>query len=179
MTASPCFSSRGRSWEEGPVGELVTRRRGRVASPVALEAWDLRKTYEDRTVVDVEHLRVVEGEVFALLGPNGAGKSTLFRLLALLERPDPAGQYSAGRCHSGSRGPASRRHGVPTAHILRRHGVGQRALRASCPGRTRSHRRRQGEAVPRAVGDGGIRRPTCVRSREGSSNGRLWLAPSS
>jgi tungstate transport system ATP-binding protein len=39
-------------------------------------------------VVDVDSLRVFEGEVLAILGPNGAGKTTLFRILALLERPD-------------------------------------------------------------------------------------------
>jgi molybdopterin-binding protein len=54
----------------------------------AIEAIGLRKSYEGRTVVDIESLTVLEGEVLALLGPNGAGKTTLFRLLALLERPD-------------------------------------------------------------------------------------------
>lgn len=52
---------------------------------LALEAWDLVKSYAGRRVVDVEHLAIEEGEVLAVLGPNGAGKSTLFRLLSLLE----------------------------------------------------------------------------------------------
>ena len=54
----------------------------------AIEAGDLVKKYGERTVVAMESLRVLEGEVLAILGPNGAGKTTLFRLLALLERPD-------------------------------------------------------------------------------------------
>ncbi len=54
----------------------------------ALEGEGLVKAYDGRTVVDVEHVAVAVGEVYALLGPNGAGKSTLFRMLALLERPD-------------------------------------------------------------------------------------------
>ncbi len=54
----------------------------------AIEAGGLLKKYGDRTVVSVEALRVIEGEVLAILGPNGAGKTTLFRLLALLDRPD-------------------------------------------------------------------------------------------
>jgi len=54
----------------------------------AIEASGLRKVYGGRTVVDVEHIEVREGEVLAILGPNGAGKSTLFRLLALIEKPD-------------------------------------------------------------------------------------------
>jgi ABC-type Fe3+/spermidine/putrescine transport system ATPase subunit len=62
-----------------------------VVSPrdsVAIEAGGLLKKYGERTVVSVESLRIMEGEVLAILGPNGAGKTTLFRLLALLERPD-------------------------------------------------------------------------------------------
>ncbi|MCX8031802.1 MAG: ABC transporter ATP-binding protein [Thermoleophilia bacterium] len=54
----------------------------------AIEAGDLVKTYGKRTVVKVDSLRVMAGEVLAVLGPNGAGKSTLFRILALLEKPD-------------------------------------------------------------------------------------------
>ena len=59
-----------------------------VTAGVAIEAGELVKKYGKRTVVSVDSLQVVEGEVLALLGPNGAGKTTLFRLLALLERPD-------------------------------------------------------------------------------------------
>ena len=41
----------------------------------------------ERTVLRVDHLGVLEGEVLAVIGPNGAGKSTLLRVLGLLERP--------------------------------------------------------------------------------------------
>ena len=58
------------------------------AGRFAIEAGGLVKKYGDRTVVAVEALQIIEGEVLAILGPNGAGKTTLFRLLALLERPD-------------------------------------------------------------------------------------------
>jgi ABC-type Fe3+/spermidine/putrescine transport system ATPase subunit/molybdopterin-binding protein len=54
----------------------------------AIETAGLIKKYGDRTVVDVDSLGIIEGEVLAILGPNGAGKTTLFRLLALIERPD-------------------------------------------------------------------------------------------
>ena len=55
---------------------------------LALEAWQLAKSYAGRKVIDVEHLAIEEGRVLAVLGPNGAGKSTLFRLLSLIEAPD-------------------------------------------------------------------------------------------
>ncbi len=43
--------------------------------------------YGARTVLQIPHLTIERGEVFALVGPSGAGKSTLLRLLALLEAP--------------------------------------------------------------------------------------------
>src|SRR6056297_1093421 len=46
----------------------------------AIEATGLTKTYDRRTVVDIDHLRIERGEVFALLGPNGAGKTTFVEM---------------------------------------------------------------------------------------------------
>jgi tungstate transport system ATP-binding protein len=48
---------------------------------------DLTKVYEGRTVLAVEQLDILQGEVFALVGPSGAGKSTMLRLLNFLEDP--------------------------------------------------------------------------------------------
>lgn len=47
----------------------------------------IRRTYGDRTVVDVADLEVRDGEVLGVVGPSGAGKSTLLRLLNFLEPP--------------------------------------------------------------------------------------------
>ena len=47
----------------------------------------LKHTYSERTVVDIDDLFVAPGEIVAIVGPSGAGKSTLMRLIALLERP--------------------------------------------------------------------------------------------
>jgi tungstate transport system ATP-binding protein len=47
----------------------------------------VRKVYGVRQVLDIEHLDLYSGEVFALVGPSGAGKSTLLRLLNFLEVP--------------------------------------------------------------------------------------------
>jgi len=45
------------------------------------------KEYTGRRVLDVDHLNIQRGEIFALVGPSGAGKSTLLRLLNFLEPP--------------------------------------------------------------------------------------------
>lgn len=48
---------------------------------------DVKQTYAGRTVLDVERLSVMAGEILAVVGPSGAGKSTLLRLLNFLESP--------------------------------------------------------------------------------------------
>ncbi len=47
----------------------------------------LRQVYNGRTVLAIDRLEIMEGEVLALVGPSGAGKSTLLRLLNFLESP--------------------------------------------------------------------------------------------
>jgi len=45
------------------------------------------KEYGGRCVLQVDHLDIRRGEIFALVGPSGAGKSTMLRLLNFLEPP--------------------------------------------------------------------------------------------
>ena len=52
------------------------------------EIKNLKKTYDQRTVLDLDRLCMERNRILALLGPNGAGKTTLLEILAFLARPD-------------------------------------------------------------------------------------------
>ncbi len=45
----------------------------------------LTKTYQDRTILDIQKLDIAKGAIYGLQGPNGAGKTTLLNILAFLE----------------------------------------------------------------------------------------------
>ena len=49
---------------------------------------NLKKSFGDRTVVDIEQFNINKGEILGLVGNNGAGKTTLFRLIMGMEQPD-------------------------------------------------------------------------------------------
>jgi len=49
---------------------------------------NIGKRYTGRTVVDIPHLEIKEGEIVGLVGNNGAGKTTFFRLLLDLIKAD-------------------------------------------------------------------------------------------
>ena len=61
------------------------------ADELAIEAVDLRKTYETATALDGVSFSIPTGTVYGFLGPNGAGKTTAMQLLTGLSQP------SAGR----------------------------------------------------------------------------------
>ena len=61
----------------------------------ALAAFNLRKSYGRRRVVDDVTLHVEPGEVVGLLGANGAGKTTTFYMMVGLETPE-GGRISLG-----------------------------------------------------------------------------------
>ena len=52
------------------------------------EIKNLKKSYDQRTVLNLESLRLEKNKIIGLLGPNGAGKTTLLEILAFLARPN-------------------------------------------------------------------------------------------
>lgn len=60
-----------------------------------LMAHGIRKSYEDKHVLNGIDLHVLKGERIFIVGANGCGKTTLLRILARTERPD-AGYFNFG-----------------------------------------------------------------------------------
>ncbi|WP_316822117.1 ABC transporter ATP-binding protein [Pedobacter gandavensis] len=52
-----------------------------------LEISNLKKTYGNKTVVNIESLQINAGETVGIVGNNGAGKTTMFRMMLDLIRP--------------------------------------------------------------------------------------------
>ncbi|MBI5170781.1 MAG: ATP-binding cassette domain-containing protein [Candidatus Eisenbacteria bacterium] len=67
-----------------------------------LEIRSVRKTYDDRVVVNDVSFEVQPGEIFALLGPNGAGKTTLIRMITDIIKPDGGQILMNGQPLAGS-----------------------------------------------------------------------------
>jgi ABC-type sugar transport system ATPase subunit len=57
-------------------------------TPPVIEIHDLLVRRGGRSVLEIEHLQIEAGEIFAVAGPNGAGKSTLLLAIACLLRPE-------------------------------------------------------------------------------------------
>ncbi len=55
---------------------------------MSLKAFNLRKSYGGKTVVNNISFEVTPGEIVGLLGPNGAGKTTSFDMIVGLVKPD-------------------------------------------------------------------------------------------
>lgn len=74
---------------------------------------DVKKSYDGRTVLDIERLDIQPGEILAVVGPSGAGKSTLLRLLNFLEYADQGSISFEGQA-AGPRLPLEFRRRVTT-----------------------------------------------------------------
>ena len=53
-----------------------------------LEIKNLKKSYNNKRVLDIDSLEIEEGSIYGLIGKNGAGKSTLMKLILGLVKKD-------------------------------------------------------------------------------------------
>ncbi|MFP4128655.1 MAG: ABC transporter ATP-binding protein [Desulfonatronovibrio sp.] len=57
----------------------------------------LKQVFAGRTVLDIDRLKLDQGQSYALLGPNGCGKTTLLHILAFLRPPFAGEMYFQGK----------------------------------------------------------------------------------
>lgn len=62
---------------------------------MAIQVNDLKKTFGEKTAVNISEFTIHDGDILGLVGNNGAGKTTLFRLIMGLEQAD-AGTFEVG-----------------------------------------------------------------------------------
>ncbi len=55
---------------------------------LVIEATNLRKSYDDRLLIENLNFNLPRGGIIGVIGPNGAGKTTLFRMITGQETPD-------------------------------------------------------------------------------------------
>ena len=53
-----------------------------------LELKNLKKSYNNKRIIDIDSLEIEEGSIYGLIGKNGAGKSTLMKIVLGLVKKD-------------------------------------------------------------------------------------------
>lgn len=53
-----------------------------------LEIKNIKKSYQNNLVLDIDQLQINSGQIFCYLGTNGAGKTTTIELITGIEEPD-------------------------------------------------------------------------------------------
>jgi len=65
---------------------------------MAIQVNDLKKTFGEKTAVNISDFTIHDGDILGLVGNNGAGKTTLFRLILDLIKADQ-GQVTINDCN--------------------------------------------------------------------------------
>lgn len=57
---------------------------------------NVKRVFDNKTVLDIDKLMLESGKIFAVLGPNGSGKTTMLRIMAGIDR-----DFSGSVCYNG------------------------------------------------------------------------------
>ncbi|MEM7617827.1 MAG: energy-dependent translational throttle protein EttA [Pseudomonadota bacterium] len=62
---------------------------------LVIEAKNIKKSFDDRLLIDDLSFKLPPGGIVGIIGPNGAGKTTLFKMITDQETPD-SGEFNVG-----------------------------------------------------------------------------------
>jgi ABC-2 type transport system ATP-binding protein len=71
-------------------------KRPKTGNDLAIQTFNLTRTFNGLVAVDGIELNIRKGELFALLGPNGAGKTTTINILCCLLKPSQGTAHVMG-----------------------------------------------------------------------------------
>jgi ABC-2 type transport system ATP-binding protein len=66
------------------------------SSEFIVDVSGLKKSFQERTIIDGISIQIKSGEIFGFLGPNGSGKTTTIRILCGLMKPDSGKGHCLG-----------------------------------------------------------------------------------
>lgn len=61
-----------------------------------VELLNVKKSFYDKTVLDIDRLYLEEGKIYAVLGPNGSGKTTMLRIISGIDQASSGYIYYNG-----------------------------------------------------------------------------------
>ena len=69
-----------------------------------LSAENIKKSFDEKVILDGVNLTLQQGELISLLGVSGAGKTTLFNCISGIDRPDSGRVVLGGQDITGQPG---------------------------------------------------------------------------
>ena len=69
-----------------------------------LSAENIKKSFDEKVILDGVNLTLRQGELISLLGVSGAGKTTLFNCISGIDRPDSGRVVLGGQDITGQPG---------------------------------------------------------------------------
>ena len=88
VNAYESLLSEALSREKGPSPQQITIPLGERLGSVVIKARNIKKSYDERLLIEDLSFDVPPGAIVGIIGPNGAGKTTLFNIITGMEDVD-------------------------------------------------------------------------------------------
>ena len=88
VNAYESLLSEALSREKGPSPQQITIPLGERLGSVVIKAKNIKKSYDERLLIEDLSFDIPPGAIVGIIGPNGAGKTTLFNIITGMEDVD-------------------------------------------------------------------------------------------